>query len=294
MAVGSPTSSDTWPFRWDLLLRYRYIEIISLWEGRLTTGHLTRCFGIGRQQASKDINHYAREIAPGNIEYDKFLKGYRPSPGFTPRVTRGTADEYLHLMTRDAQLMGVFESLPLATANVEQLTTPARHVAPEVLRPIIQAARSNLRLEVDYVSLQNPDREGRIIAPHTLVFTGFRWHVRAWCEKNRDFRDFVLSRFRGEAEILDRSEHEESMDRRWQERVTVRVRPDPRLEPEQRQVIAVDYGMENEELILETRGTLVNYLLKLLQLDSNIEQENPLAQQIVLANRDEISQWLYP
>ncbi|MEM8492671.1 MAG: WYL domain-containing protein [Pseudomonadota bacterium] len=294
MAVGSPTPSDTWPFRWDLLLRYRYIEIISLWEGRLTTGHLTRCFGIGRQQASKDINHYAREIAPGNIEYDKFLKGYRPSLGFTPRVTRGTADEYLHLMTRDAQLMGVFESLPLATANVEQLTTPARHVAPEVLRPIIQAARSKLRLEVDYVSLQNPDREGRIIAPHTLVFTGFRWHVRAWCEKNRDFRDFVLSRFRGEAELLDRSEHEESKDLRWQERVTVRVRPDPRLATEQRQVIAVDYGMQNEELILETRGTLVNYLLKLLQLDSNIEQENPLAQQIVLANRDEISQWLYP
>ena len=52
-----------WPFRWDHLLRYRYIEIISLWEGRLTTGHLTRCFGIGRQQASKDINLYVRDIA---------------------------------------------------------------------------------------------------------------------------------------------------------------------------------------------------------------------------------------
>ncbi|MEM7691707.1 MAG: WYL domain-containing protein [Pseudomonadota bacterium] len=283
-----------WPFRWDLLLRYRYIEIITLWEGRLTTGHLTRCFGIGRQQASKDINHYAREIAPGNLEYDKFLKGYKPSTNFTPRVTKGTADEYLHLMTRDAQLMGVFESLPLATANVEQLSTPTRYVSPNVLRPLIQAARSKRRLEVDYLSLQNPDREGRIIVPHTLVFTGFRWHVRAWCEKNRDYRDFVLSRFRGEAELLDASDNGSEDDTRWQQTVEVVVKPDPRLTDEQQEVIAVDYGMSERVLRINTRGILVNYLLQLLQLDNQTEQANPLAQQIVLANRAEISEWLYP
>ena len=48
--------STRWPFRWDLLLRYRFIEIIALWEGRLTTRHLCNTFGIGRQQASKDFN----------------------------------------------------------------------------------------------------------------------------------------------------------------------------------------------------------------------------------------------
>ena len=45
-----------WPFRWELLLRYRFIETLALWEGRLTTRHLCDTFGIGRQQASKDIN----------------------------------------------------------------------------------------------------------------------------------------------------------------------------------------------------------------------------------------------
>jgi hypothetical protein len=39
--------------RWEQLLRYRFIEIIVLWEGRLTTRHLCEVFGIGRQQASK-------------------------------------------------------------------------------------------------------------------------------------------------------------------------------------------------------------------------------------------------
>ncbi|MEM6773360.1 MAG: WYL domain-containing protein [Pseudomonadota bacterium] len=289
MAPAAPS----WPYRWDLLLRYRYIETIALWEGRLTTGHLTRCFGIGRQQASRDINIYAHEIAPGNIEYDKYLKGYRPTPTFEPRVTHGTADEYLQLMNRQEQLMGVFESLPLATANVEQLRTPTRDVSPEILRPLIQAARQGIRLEVDYVSLQNPDREGRIIVPHTLVFTGFRWHVRAWCEKNQSFRDFVLSRFRGEAELLDSSSQRAEHDEAWQRQVEVVLAPDARLDAAQREVIETDYGMREGELRLRTRATLVTYLLQRLQLDPHTRLANPLAQQIVLANRDELAPFIF-
>ncbi|MDI3652382.1 WYL domain-containing protein, partial [Pseudomonas aeruginosa] len=44
--------------RWDLALRYRLIETVAWWEGRLTTNHLIQSFGISRQQASKDINSY--------------------------------------------------------------------------------------------------------------------------------------------------------------------------------------------------------------------------------------------
>ena len=96
--------SPKWPFRWDLLLRYRFIETIALWEGRLTTRHLCDTFGIGRQQASKDINNYNREVGPHNLEYDKYLKGYKPTDQFTPVVTQGLADEYLHLMARTRNL----------------------------------------------------------------------------------------------------------------------------------------------------------------------------------------------
>lgn len=77
--------------RWDLALRYRLIETIALWEGRLTTGHLMQSFGISRQQASKDINSYLAEYAPGNLDYDKritrFVKGRDdPGPPNTPRT----------------------------------------------------------------------------------------------------------------------------------------------------------------------------------------------------------------
>ncbi len=286
-------TTGKWPFRWDLLLRYRYIETIALWEGRLTTRHLCDTFGIGRQQASKDINTYLREVGTGNLEYDKYLKGYKPAKDFKPQVTRGLADEYLHLVARNNELMNMFESLALNVGNVEVFSHPVRDVKPEVLRPIMQAARQQKRLDCDYVSLNHPDREGRIIVPHTLVYTGLRWHVRAWCEKNQEYRDFVLSRFRDIPEIMDESLHGADDDTAWNTRVTLRITADPRLSREQREVVEVDYGMENGALSITTRGKLVPYALKLLQIDPGKELQAPMAQQIVVANREDIEPWLF-
>lgn len=80
--------------RWDLALRYRLIETVAWWEGRLTTGHLMQSFGISRQQASKDINSYISEYAPQNLEYDKHLKGYVPSGHFKPLFIDDSASAY--------------------------------------------------------------------------------------------------------------------------------------------------------------------------------------------------------
>ncbi len=285
--------SPKWPFRWDLLLRYRFIETIALWEGRLTTRHLCDTFGIGRQQASKDINNYNRKVGPHNLEYDKYLKGYKPTERFNPVVTRGLADEYLHLMARNNELLNVFESLALDVANAEVLTHPVRQVRPEVLRPLMRAARQQKRLEVDYVSVNHPDREGRIIVPHTVVYTGLRWHVRGWCEKNKAYRDFVLSRFRGEPEIMDESEHGIEGDTEWNLRVTIRIAADQRLTAAQREVVEVDYGMQDGVLEIPTRARLVTYVLQLLNIKPTAIADDPTAQQIVVQNKEELAPWLF-
>lgn len=283
----------TWETRWDLLLRYRTIEIIALWEGRLTTNHLCDTFGIGRQQASKDINTYNNDCAPGNLKYDKTLKGYKPSTVFKPVYTSGSADEYLHLLNRNDDLSQTFTSLPLSTANTEVINAPTRKLAPELIRNIVQAARQCRRIDVDYVSLVNPDNEGRIIVPHTLVFTGLRWHVRGWCEKNREYRDFVLSRFRGVPELMDLSGHTVAEDVDWHTGVEVRLVPNPEFNKAQRQVVAEDYGMVDGKLTLTTSGPLVQYLLQEMRVEPNATDMSARSQPIVVSNRKEISRWLF-
>ncbi len=279
--------------RWDLALRYRVIETVAWWEGRLTTNHLMQSFGISRQQASKDINTYIGEHAPRNLTYDKHLKGYVPSKQFRPLFIDDSADAYLHLLNQNHERAPHIDGLALAYAHTEVLKVPDRSVRPEVLRPLLRACREGLRLETEYVSLANPAPEIRLIAPHTLIYTGMRWHVRAYCEKNRAYRDFVLSRLRGVPELLDTSDFGREQDEGWNTRVQVVIESDPRLKPAQKALIEVDYGMQDGRLVLDTRGALVQYVLQRYQIDQNKVQAKAAAQQIVAANLEELQRWLY-
>ncbi len=284
-----------WPLRWDVLLRYRLIEIITLWEGRLTTNVLSDAFGIGRQQASKDINAYLR-AAPKNLMYDKHLKGYKPTAAFKPLYTKGEASEYLQLLSSREDLASCFASLNLIQPNTTVLYSPVRVLKPDIIRPVIQAARENKRIEVDYLSMNSTEQESRVIAPHTLVWSGFRWHVRAYCEKNKDFRDFTLSRFVNVPEPVSTSEKTRDDDLPWKAEVNIIIRPDSRLNKLQQDVIAREYGMTGKtekRLVIPTRGALVDYMLQLLRISPHIVQASGKAQQIVIENMDELKKWMF-
>ncbi len=282
----------SWPYRWDLLFRYRLIEIVAYWEGRLTTNHLMNSFGIGRQQASKDINTYLTEVAPDNLIYNKRLKGYEPSPSFEPQLTTGTADEYLHILSRTKDLAHTFSQLDLGFANTHMLQLPSRPVDPVILRTIVLAAREQRRVDIGYISVNNPETDGRIIVPHTLVCTPMRWHVRAFCEKNGNYRDFVLSRFRGLPELMENSEQGKEKDDSWNTEIELMLRPDPRLEPEQQAVIEHDYGMRQGFLSVRCKAALLQYVLQAYRLDPHKQEAKPEAQQIVIGNYKDVERWL--
>lgn len=281
------------PFRWDLLARYRFIEIVAQWEGRLTTNHLCNAFGIGRQQASKDINAYMRDVASKNLNYDKNLKGYVPSVEFKPVLTTGMADEYLHILSRTKDIAHAFDHLDLGFANTEMLQVNLRRVEPAIVRAIVRAAREQKYVELSYTSFTTPEAELRVIAPHTLVCTPMRWHVRAFCEKSGGHRDFVLSRFSGEPMILGASDKSEKDDLTWNKQVTIKLEPDSRFNVAQKAIIEKDFDMKDGRLEVTTRAPLVSYTLRAFNIDYKKHEMKPEAQQIVIANFDEIKNYLY-
>ncbi|MCK2185201.1 WYL domain-containing protein [Halomonas getboli] len=279
---------------WDTLARYRLIEILAFWEGRVVASQIGEAFDIGRQQAQKVLRNY-REEAPENLTYDESRRGFLPTVAFRPRFTRNRVEEYLHLLSAHADLDSPFAGLGLGAADTESLPLPSRAVNPYVVREVVKAARAGRRLEVVYASFRNPAGEERILVPHTLVFAAGRWHVRAYCEKHRDYRDFVLSRFRGipedSGEMLD--EHGKNGDDAWQTRVEVCLIPDRRLPQEERDLLAVDYGMRDGELTLHCRGPLVLYALRELGVNPHHVEGEPRAQQIDIANREALAEWIH-
>ncbi len=281
-----------WPIRWDLLFRYRIIEIIALWEGKLNTNHLIQSFGIGRQQASKDINTYLADIAPGNLVYDKHLKGYKPSDSFEPKLTSGHADEYLHILSRSEDITITFDELDMGFENTSMVRPVTRNIAPEVLRPLIQAIREKKRVDICYTPLKDGEKVDRIISPHTLVCTPLRWHVRGYCEHAGGYRDFVLSRINGIPDLNDKVVHGKSKDDLWNTAINVELVPDPRLNEKQKAVIEKDFGMSAGVLSIATNASLTRYVLDSYNIDIHVQKSNPQAQQIVIGNMDELLRYL--
>lgn len=248
--------------KYEVALRLRTIELIALWEGRLITNQVSDWFGVSRQQASADINRYNNEINPNALTHSPAVKGYVPAINFKPVLSSGHINEYMALLNNlnNQPMAQLLESNTTVSVQL-----PNRAVQPEVVRAAIKACRQQLQLSIYYSSMSNPKPCQRIIAPHTLVYTGFRWHLRAWCYTRQDFRDFVLSRISGIPEIELSSNKTAIHDSLWQTEIKLCLIPNQLLTTDQQTLVAHDYAMDNQQLTLNLRQALAHYTLQRYQ-----------------------------
>lgn len=285
--TNSKTSDER--VRWSVKRRLEFIELRLYWDGRVNRGDLTSLFGISAPQASADLGRY-QERAPSNMIYDAQMKCYVASAGFQPALLEPDAQRYLTQLRLLKE--GVLEARDVWAGRrppFDIVPTIDRPVDPAILRRVLDAIHTGGALSIFYRSLSRPEPIWRWITPHALAYDGARWHVRAWCRLNKDFRDFLLSRIRGVADA-QADDVDAADDSEWQTVVPMRIGPHPGLSPEAQRTIALDYGMENEELVIETRVCLSFYLERRLNLDLDSTLLGPKRQQLVLLNRDEVDE----
>ncbi|SFD37946.1 Uncharacterised protein [Pragia fontium] len=268
--------------------RHLFLEMLALWQGYIRNKDLVDQFVITRQQAYQDIRAY-QERYPERL--NKMASGpYQFSAQYIYQAPKHSLEHYLQWLST-----GQFYAPQPALNSVlgEQCSVPQRYVSPQVIAVLTDAIRQQKRVELGYVSLSNPEWQGRIFHPHSFIKTGLRWHMRGYCEKSQDYRDLVLSRCRGEAELLDASEHTKDDDQVWNTQVDLIFAPDPRLNEAQREVIVHDYQMDNGQLHITTRAALVDYLLKEMQVKTQYLEGTPEAQQLILLNPRDVKPWLF-
>lgn len=281
------TEVDVPDLRWGMERRLEFIEFRLFWEGHVNRSDLMETFKISIAQATTDLSRYAT-LAPANMAYDKSAKTYVRTPAFRAQFFKPEADRYLAqlksvadaIVTQDETWIGEFPSCGVAP-------TPLRAVDEKILRTVIEAIRSRQAIEVKYQALSRPEPRWRFIAPHTLSHDGFRWHARAFCEEDRAFKDFVLSRIL-ETRTLRAANATPEEDRMWHETVTLKIAPHPELSDTQKKVIGMDYGMVRGKFELRVRRAFLFYTLKRLGLDTDPSIRRPQDQHIVLLNRSEV------
>ena len=269
--------------------RYSFVEQVLGWEGEINSTHLSEKFLLTRQSASLILKQYRKKY-PEYLTYMPSLKTFIPTDKFNHYFSQC---KHLNQFTNYLNIVTVRPN----TASVEnrlsyEVEAPLRNINPIQIRPILKAIRDKNAIDIGYISLSTPDYLDRIIQPHALIFDGLRWHVRAYCNKNHDFRDFTLSRFNGDGVIEGEALKTVKHDDVWNTIVEVIIEADPRFSEQQKRIIEQDFQMTDGIKKIKIRAALVNYLLRRLRIDSY--KNSPEEQQIVLTQecRKNIDQYL--
>ncbi|MGC2971852.1 WYL domain-containing protein [Paraburkholderia aspalathi] len=260
--------------------RLYYIEFLALFSGQVSRKDLTFRFGISEPAATKDLSLYA-ELAPSVLRYDLRRKCYvfdGGQPYFEHKV-----EQALHALAGDG-------AVDFDTARTKRIpgwlsTSIKRHVPLEIVAALTRAIDQQQSVTAQYTSLTTGPRP-RKLSPLALVNDGLRWHIRCFDHEKREFRDFGLTRF-ASVEVSGGSEVKLSDDRDWNTEIALRLTPHPKaLHPE---TTCTDYDMNDGVKTITLRACLVGYFLRHWHIDYSADASgNPRAQQLYLANRNEV------
>ncbi|WP_218698256.1 WYL domain-containing protein [Acinetobacter harbinensis] len=269
----------------EVLLRMRAIELLAYWEGRLVTTRLMNWFGLSRQQASADIKRYNTLYNLDSLFHDPSVKGYVPKASFQPVLTTAHINEYLNMLSGLVSESHALIATPESNLSAVQL--PDRSVRPEVIREVLRACRTGSCLKIIYASMHQPQWHERMISPHTLVYTGFRWHVRAYCHQSKQFKDFLLSRIDRTPSIVEIEAIDPAQDQQWHEEIMLTLTPNPKLNQSQQALVEKDFGMPDGRLQISVKKALAHYILQRYQAAITLDEaQDALKYPLVLQATD--------
>lgn len=258
--------NTTNPEAWAAQERLRFIERSLWWRGSVNRRDLRELFGISLAQASSDLQRYL-ELNPSAARYDLKAKTYRGEPGMGCRLHEPKLEDAISLFLQSE--MAAMSGPGLSAAEPGRsgdraagVVLPLRRAAASVERGVFLAVVSHLWLEIEYASLSGRQKKGlRRIAPRAFAHDGNRWHLRAWCEDNGDYRDFVLSRIRDMKWPLEEAPGDLPPDKEWETFEELILIPNSKLPKNLRESVAWDFGMLSGKLRFKVRRAMRKYTL---------------------------------
>jgi hypothetical protein len=247
--------------------RLRFIERAAFWTGVVNRSDLQSVFGVSQAQASADLQKF-QGMNPGALLYNLNRKRYEGAVGMRCEIHQPRLEEAM------AQFLGeavVATPLVRASWQAEQgvrlaaVTLPVREAGLAVQRAVFQGVLHGLRVRVNYHSLTGKSEGWRWLAPHAFAHDGYRWHVRAWCEKREAFRDFVLSRMKA-AELPTEVARVGQRDEDWETWEELVLAPAAGLSEAEQKTVALDFAMRGGKLRLQVRKAMRGYTLGHLRL----------------------------
>ncbi|WP_020560712.1 WYL domain-containing protein [Thiofilum flexile] len=250
----------------DLLRRFAYIETCLYWGGGVTAGQLGQTFGITRQNAQASIEAY-RQQYPHNMVYNRSTKRHEAQAESHPHCINREPRYYLNYLRGNSLTNHFWEDEDWGILPIEDGDALYRpHLDAKAVRFVVEAIQTKRPLELYYHSKQSGD-ENLIIAPHHLVYTSKRYHLRAYCYSKNKFIDLVLSRI-VDADFAHQEWVSSEEDEEWHNYIELHFKPNPDLPETLKRTLLLDFRLEKGVYTIKARKALKDYIERdMLQLD---------------------------
>ncbi|MBO1927499.1 WYL domain-containing protein [Thiomicrorhabdus sp. 6S2-11] len=241
--------------------RYDYILLKALWEGGVKRQELMDRFEIGPAQATKDFSK-VKSLFPEAMRYSPADK-QNIDVNCRKYLGSKTFDDYL-------KITGKYDF-------IQQLNNVHSDLPVELYRKIHTAITNKFGIQFQYHSINNPEKNSvRTVYPHNLINSGYRWHIRGWEQESGEFKDFNVMRMYGDIQLEKNKQPNASInnDVKWNTYKTVFLIPNPKLNPDQKDIISMDYGMKNGVLTVNCREALFLYTMHTFLITDFSESPN--------------------
>ena len=261
--------------------RLRVMEGVLAWEGEIGNARVRKLFGLQPVQASRLLGEF-RALMGDSIVEDGRAKILKPA---SPE----TFDSDVSLDEYARQTLAGEDTNPCVIDARVDLT----EVKPRIFALLRKAAQTKTGIVISYASMTNPVFEDRMIFPHSIIHIGRRWHVRGWCTRRNEFRDFTLGRIGSAFAVPDTTQHTIDDDSAWQQVVLLELAPHRLLSKQQQEVVMRENfdGADNHRL--PVRSCLAQYIIQDLRAAIDPELEKPPQFQIEVTNPEELEPTLF-
>jgi len=262
--MGNKTNDENWAAQ----ERLRAIERAIWWRGWMKRKNLQKLFGVSLAQASSDIQKYL-ELNPGAMVYHLKRKRYEVAETMRCVLHTPLFEDAIRSFVPSTSNLGQLPSPhQVDLGSVAIVDLPNRTGKPDIQRLILQAFLNTKKVKLKYWSVSSGKAKIREIIPSGFGHDGYRWHVRAWCCENEDYRDFVLSRISTIKELTE-YDLELTEDLEWNTIETIKLRPNSKLSENAKRAIELDYGIrKNGVLKLKVRVAMKYYFLSHMRVSA--------------------------
>jgi len=254
------------------------LETILTWEGTIDNERIRQLLDVKTVWASRLMG----ELTARMKDRARRVTAHAPLEYMEQSTNRRSPDEYLRVITHHND--NILNSL------IEDARVDLSPIQLRVFSDTFSAARSGHGLKIVYRSMSSPSGSKRVVFPHSIVRAPRRWHMRAWCEERKSFRDFTLGRIVTIEPLDILTSYTREDDAEWNQMLELIIVAHPGLSVEQQDMIAAEYFPGSSARRLRVRQCLVGYVIQDLRLALDPINQLPPEYQLLVSNADKLPQ----